>query len=58
MTESGGEQSEGAVRNERGERVDSLVEGSFLASTELQEIQAEEEDVNEPVVTPQDVIGD
>lgn len=38
--------------------MDSVVEGSFLASMESQEIQGEDEDAVEPVVARLDVIED
>lgn len=41
VSESGGKQFEGSVRNEIRERVDSEVEGIFLASMESQEIRVE-----------------
>lgn len=42
VAESGRGQSEGAVRDEVGEGVDSMIEHTLLASTESQEVKVEE----------------
>lgn len=46
-----GERSEGAVRDEIGERVYNVVGGSLLVRMEFLEIRVEEEDAIEPVLT-------